>query len=122
MFNLDGLATITLFGVKNDRSRSGFEVQLPPSSDKQMESSWALECYMPHTEPLITGIHPHPVFLSLRTPYQGIGMWHRWHQARNCNANGLLAEPEYSDNLLKFSGSRFVLFICIDCMLIYCGV
>ena len=37
IFNADGSATITLFAIKNDRNRSGFEVRLPRESQPEVD-------------------------------------------------------------------------------------
>ena len=63
-FNPDGSLTITLHGIKNDYSRDGFEVSIPPASDLKIDPVSTLRCYVERTRE----IHPKSgaVFLTLK--------------------------------------------------------
>lgn len=63
-------AKFTFFGIKNDASRSGFEVNLPRGTDEKIDPVNALQDYMHRT----SHVRPKggPVFLSLRAPYQAL--------------------------------------------------
>lgn len=60
-------AKITFFGIKNDTSRTGFEVLLPRADQLQLDPVSTLECYIQRT----SDHRPSggPVFLSLRAPF-----------------------------------------------------
>ncbi len=72
VFHADGSATFTLFGIKNDRSRSGFEVRLPGGANNKVDPVVSLQCYLRRTQQFLSGSPPYPVFLALRAPYKGI--------------------------------------------------
>ena len=67
----DGGLMVTFFGTKNDTSRSGFEVHLPPSSDAEIDPCTALLCYIARTDD-IRPLADKPVFLTLRKPFKAI--------------------------------------------------
>lgn len=62
-----GVAKITFHGIKNDTSRSGFEVQMQPTDDPQLNPVHALQVYIDRTEKFRPA--EKPVFLSLVPPY-----------------------------------------------------
>ena len=70
LFNQDGSATITLFGIKNDYHREGFEVIVCPASLTRLDPVITLRTYIDRTK------HVRPahkaLFLSLRKPYAAI--------------------------------------------------
>lgn len=66
-FHPDGSLTITFFGIKNDTSRSGFEVRLPPSDDHSLDLARALSVYMDRTSKQVPA--DGPVFVSLTKPF-----------------------------------------------------
>lgn len=70
VFNADGSLTITLFGIKNDRSRSGFEVRIPGTTDHRVDPVACLHSYINRTDSVRQGLPDHPVFISLR-PHNG---------------------------------------------------
>jgi hypothetical protein len=74
VFHPDGSATITLFGIKNDRTRSGFEVRLPGGSNSEVDPVGTLKTYMTRTESQLSAVKEQgcPVFLSLKPPFHGI--------------------------------------------------
>jgi len=63
-------ATFTLFGIKNDTSRSGCEVCIPRASVEKIDPIATLEEYIARTNSnrAIAG----PVFISLRVPYAAL--------------------------------------------------
>ena len=70
MFHSDGSLSLTFFGIKNDTSRSGFEVRVPPSDNVKVDPVSTLKCYIERTDHL-TSVNG-PVFLSMAKPYLGI--------------------------------------------------
>jgi len=60
-------AKFTFFGIKNDTSRSGFEVMIPRAKDAKLDPIGALECYIEKTSS--HRAPDGPVFLSLKAPY-----------------------------------------------------
>ena len=71
-FHEDGSATFRFFGIKNDHSRTGFEVRIPGSLDPKVDPIRTLSFYFEKTGPLVGGSPTAPVFISLRPPYKGI--------------------------------------------------
>ena len=69
-FEKDGSLTIWLHGVKNDSSRDGFQVNIPPSSNIKVDPICALRVYLNRTK----DIRPksNPVFIALKSPYNAI--------------------------------------------------
>ncbi|WAR14875.1 PUS3-like protein [Mya arenaria] len=63
-------AKITFFGIKNDTSRSGFEVELPRASNVKLDSVQTLQDHIERTDRF--RLPGGPVFLSLRAPYNAI--------------------------------------------------
>ena len=60
-------AKIIFHGIKNDISRSGFEVQMQPTDDPKLNPVHALQVYIDRTEKFRSA--EKPVFLSLVPPY-----------------------------------------------------
>jgi hypothetical protein len=71
-FHQDGSATVLFFGIKNDHSRTGFEVRIPGSSAVKVDPVHALQCYLDRTETLVGAESSAPVFISLRPPCSGV--------------------------------------------------
>ena len=69
-FHDDGSVTVVFFGIKNDTSREGFEVKLPPAGEPQVDHVAALKCYIQRTRKFRPD--KKPVFLSLTQPYTAI--------------------------------------------------
>jgi site-specific recombinase XerD len=67
-FREDGSARITLFGIKNDGNRSGFEITVPRHENPQLDPVGALHDYMQFTSPV-----DNAVFVSLKKPYTALG-------------------------------------------------
>ena len=69
-FNPDGSATITLFGIKNDYSREGFEVIVQPASVVRLDPVATLRTYIDRTR----SIRPKnkALFISLRKPHTAL--------------------------------------------------
>lgn len=70
-FHDDGSATLTFFGIKNDRTRTGFKVKLPPHEEPKLDPVKTLSEYISktrHNRPL----QSLPVFISLRQPYKAL--------------------------------------------------
>ena len=68
----DNAVTITFLGIKNDTSRSGFEVTLPASQDKLLDPVHTLQTYLLRTEACRRQIDREPVFITLQEPYHAI--------------------------------------------------
>ncbi len=69
VFNDNGSMSITLYGFKNDTSRSGFEVTVPDIEDEQCHPVRTLRMYIDITRiyrPCVTLL----VFLTLKAPYK----------------------------------------------------
>ena len=49
VFNKDGSATVTFFGIKNDADRKGFEIKLSPTSEKISDPVKCLRNYLDRT-------------------------------------------------------------------------
>ena len=64
--------TLTLHGIKNDTSRTGFVVTLPSASDDVLDPVTSLKAYITRTDHARTGLTPAPVFLSLKAPYHAL--------------------------------------------------
>ena len=62
-FHPDTSVTITFFGIKNDSSRSGFEVRIPPSDVPNTDPICALKQYISRIQDLTH--ESGPLFLSL---------------------------------------------------------
>jgi len=69
-FHEDGSLSVTFFGIKNDTSRSGFQVRIPPTQDLAINPVDALKEYVKATSHLTS--ESGSVFLSLNKPYSGI--------------------------------------------------
>ncbi len=72
VFNKDGTMTVRFFATKNDSTRTGFEVCVPPSREPQVDPVQCLHVYIDRTQSvrLADGA---PLFLSLRQPFGAIG-------------------------------------------------
>ena len=71
-FHEDGSLTITFFAIKNDRTRTGFEVRIPQNhEDEFTDPVSCLKTYISKTEQYRLG-EEKPLFLSLNHPYQAI--------------------------------------------------
>ena len=58
--------------IKNDTSRTGFEIRIPASSEQHVDPVSCLKCYIDRTQHLRVLITDQPIFLSLKAPYHGI--------------------------------------------------
>ncbi|MEW8544181.1 MAG: hypothetical protein AB2693_11665 [Candidatus Thiodiazotropha sp.] len=68
----DDSLTIHFFGIKNDTSRSGFEVNIPSNKDNiVMDPVTCLHTYIDRTTPMRPA-DSKPLFLTLTTPYKAI--------------------------------------------------
>ncbi len=63
-------ANFTLFGIKNDLQRTGFEVSLPRGGNTCLDPVRTLEDYITKTQSY-RPVHG-PVFLTLKAPYRAI--------------------------------------------------
>lgn len=61
---------MTFFGIKNDTSRSGFEIRVPPADNAKIDPVSTLKCYIELTGHFTSANGP--VFLSLTKPHEGI--------------------------------------------------
>jgi hypothetical protein len=71
IFNDDGSMCVRFFGTKNDSSRTGFEVNVPPAEDVKVDPVSCLKIYIDRTKH-IRPVEDSPLFVSLRPPYKGI--------------------------------------------------
>ena len=69
-FHSDGSVLVKFFGIKNDTSRSGFEVRIPKYSDPFADPVLSLKTYINRTASLTATSGP--VFISLNKPYKAI--------------------------------------------------
>ena len=69
-FHNDGSLTLVLFGIKNDASRTGFEIKIPGGSQPMVDPVACLWCYIDKTEPHRPPSKP--VFMALKSPYSAI--------------------------------------------------
>ena len=71
MFNDNGVASITFHGIKNDTSRSGFNVHLPCDENVLVDPVSALQTYIARTD-----THsPYPeasAFVTLQPPFRAL--------------------------------------------------
>ena len=68
----DKSLTILFFGIKNDTSRSGFEVNIPQNSNNHyIDPVSCLQCYIHRTQS-VRPSDTKPVFLSLKAPFKAI--------------------------------------------------
>ncbi len=70
-FTENGGATIWIRGTKNDTDRAGFQMDLVPHSNKQLDPVACLQVYIHRTESY-RPTDTKPVFISLRAPYRAI--------------------------------------------------
>ena len=70
-FHENGSMTIVFWGIKNDTNRQGFEISIPPSSDKVMDPVCCLRVYIDKTAKFRKGPE-NALLLSLKTPYKAI--------------------------------------------------
>lgn len=71
-FNNDGSMTVQFFGIKNDSSKTGFEIRIAGSEDKTIDPVVCLKHYFLRTESCLFGHVKKPVFISLKSPYRGL--------------------------------------------------
>ena len=71
-FNDDGSMDVTLFGIKNDIKRKGFDVHLPPVSNKTLSVFDCLQVYIERTKVQRLTLCGSPLFISLNRPYAAI--------------------------------------------------
>ena len=64
----DGSLVISFLGIKNDYKRQGFNVVLPPASNKKLDPVDTLEIYIRRTASLRRQVSGNPVFLTLTKP------------------------------------------------------
>lgn len=62
----DGYAKVTFFGIKNDTSRTGFEVVLPAGNNSDLDPVSCLKCYIERTQKYRAA--GGPVFIGLKHP------------------------------------------------------
>ena len=69
-FHSDGSLTLTMFGIKNDTDRSGFEMRIPGSDIPNVNLVHTLQTYIARTSGLCAA--DGPLFLTLKAPYRGL--------------------------------------------------
>lgn len=68
----DGSLTIHFFGIKNDTTRSGFEVNIPANIDSEvMDPVACLRVYIDRTAS-VRPVDTRPLFITLNAPYKAI--------------------------------------------------
>lgn len=70
VFHEDGSLSVTFFGIKNDTSRSGFEVRVPRAQDHIVDPVVTIKDYIDRTAHLTSTTGP--LFLSLNKPHTAI--------------------------------------------------
>lgn len=70
-FLQDGSVKVTIFGVKNDATRTGFVVLLRPHPNPMLNPVSCLRCYIDRTDSMRDS-HIRPVFLTLKKPYTAL--------------------------------------------------
>jgi hypothetical protein len=68
-FHEDGSLTLTLHGIKNDTTRSGFEIDIPGHSDPVVDPVQTLRIYIERTDRFR---HNGDLFIQLQEPYKAI--------------------------------------------------
>ena len=68
----NGYMKVRLFGTKNDTNRKGFEVTLPPASNKIVDPASCLKVYIERTALQRLCTDEQPLFLTLTKPYKAI--------------------------------------------------
>jgi len=71
-FEENGNLTLKFHGIKNDYSRDGFTVSVPPASDSKVDPVCALKTYIERTQQARESVPNQPVFLSLLRPYNAL--------------------------------------------------
>ena len=72
IFHADGSMTLQFFGIKNDTTRTGFEVKIPRNHEnKWMDPVSCLDCYISRTQ-AVRPSDTNPLFISLTRPYRAI--------------------------------------------------
>jgi len=71
-FHDNGELTVSFHSIKNDTSRDGFKVTIPPCPDRKLDVASALLCYMTRTACIRHSVSKQPVFLTLQRPYQAL--------------------------------------------------
>jgi len=69
IFRSDGSLSMVLHGIKNDTSRTGFEIDIPSHSDPQLDPVDALKVYIEKTEKWRANKE---LFIQLQAPYKPI--------------------------------------------------
>ena len=69
-FNHDGSVTIELHGIKNDYSRDGFDVTVPPASEIKIDPVATLRCYIEWT--CYQRSKEKPLFIGLNKPFKAL--------------------------------------------------
>ena len=71
VFGSDGGLQVSFLGIKNDTQRSGFQVAIPPASNRAVDPVDALRVYLDRTESIRCPVSK-PVFLSLVRPFTAV--------------------------------------------------
>ena len=71
-FYSDGSLEVTFFGIKNDTSRKGFVVHLPPVTNSAISVVDCLQVYIDRTQVQRLCVPGKPLFISLTAPYKAI--------------------------------------------------
>lgn len=69
IFKSDGSLSMVLHGIKNDTSRTGFEIDIPPHSNPQLDPVDALKVYIDKTQKWRSN---RELFIQLQAPYKPI--------------------------------------------------
>lgn len=90
----DGAIELSLFGIKNDRQRTGFQVVVQPHSNAKLCAVAALQTYMNRTQQFRSAAN-NGVFLALKAPHKPLA------------ACGIAKDMEAAINLVGLSKCGF---------------
>jgi integrase len=114
MITFDDSMTIKFLGIKNDTSRSGFTVSLPPAQDKLLDPVDALQSYIERTEVIRKSLPNKPVFLSLSPPYHALSADGIAHVLCNAIVKANLGGLGFSAKSFRPTGATFAIRLGYD--------
>lgn len=71
-FPPEGGVGIIFHGIKNDLSRDGFDVSIPPASDAKLDPALCLDAYLHATYNMCVVGQANPAFFTLNRPFKAI--------------------------------------------------
>ena len=104
LFENDGSMTITFFGIKNDSSRTGFQVMVPKASDVLLDPVQTIKDYLCRTKTVRSQVVS-PVFLSLNSPYKALSAQSVGHVLEDSICDAGLDRKVYSAKSFRPTGA-----------------